>query len=339
MIYLLLAITVLALDFLYNAVLDEQKKYIWFFACFLTWFLLAFRGYRVGNDTIQYVNAFERIANIPWDKIYINFEKDTGFYYLTKFISSIWDNKTWFLAATAFLSLIGVFAYIRRNTTRPILALFFFITLANYHFLFTGVRQSIAMSVCLLALPFAEKKKFIRFVAIVILAGLCHKSAFIFLLAYVVVRRAITPFNMLINMVVISAISLGYEEVLTYVGDLLGYEYGVEELSNGVFFFAIVLAVLVLAWIYRNQWLDTTKDTVAMNMGVVTGGMWSIRLFSRTIERPAMYWLNCIPIVLTNIIEGVKEKNEYVYILSGSILIALLLFARRSIGMNYSFSF
>ncbi len=339
MIYILLAVLMLVLDYLYLKVIDSQKKYVWYFACFSMWFILAFRGYYVGGDTVQYIHAFNKSVHTPWSEISTVFEKDTGFYYFTKFLSSIWSNKTWFLAVTAFVSGIGVWIYIRKNTQRPVLALFFFITLANFDFMISGIRQSIAMSLCLLALPFAEKKKPIPFAFLVFIALMVHRSATIFLITYFVVRRKATAINMIVNAIVISTTAFFYEDVLGFANDLLDYDYGVESVGNGLIFYILLLAVLFVAYFSREAWLKSEKDTININMGIITTGMWTVRLFSRTIERPLMYWLNSIPVVLTNAIEGFKGKKEYDYVRYIAIILALGLFAKRHLGMSYYFSF
>ncbi len=339
MIYIGLALLVLILEYFYRNVPERQKKAVWFLACFIVWFFMAFRDYNIGADTPVYIQHFKTVQRLSWDKIPHHYDKDTGFYFLLKALSIIWSNNTWFLAATAFLALIGVFSFIRRNTARPVLALFFFITLGNFHFILTGMRQAIAMSLCLLALPFAEQKKPLRFAALVILGAMCHKSAYIFLLAYFIVRRQISPLNMLINAAAIAVAFFSYETLLAYANEILEYDYGVEELSNGYLFFAIVLAVMILAWLYHKAWIKENRNTVAMNMGVVALGMWTIRLFSRTIERPAIYWLNSLPVILANVLDNQANRKLYSYFYYGAILVALVLFARRSIGLPYAFIF
>ncbi len=337
LVYISLALIMLVLDTVYLRVADRFRNRIWVVACFAMWFVLAFRGERIGNDTIIYLDHFDNLIDLPWNDIVREFDRDQGFYYFVKLTTLISHNHVWFVALTSFLSCIGVWVYIKQNAERPVLALFFYITLANFAFIITGIRQGMAMSFCLLALSFVKDKKLIKFAVLIFLAYLCHKSAILFAIMYFIGRRKVNIINMIINVIAIAVMYFGYERWLALANDLLGYDYEVEELSNGGMFFVVLLAVMVLAFISHKVWLKGDKNTISMNMGVITTGMWTIRLFSRTIERPAMYWLNSIPVILTNSIEAFKGTDYYFVVQVAPIGMAFLLFLYRSLGVNYAF--
>ncbi len=337
MIYIILSLWVLFLAILFFHFKEEQRKYLWYAACLSVWFIIGFRGYHTGPDTIGYVRGFEHVSAIDWKFVAENFEKDTGFCFLSKALSYISSSPVWFLSAMAFLACIGVFDYIGRNTKNPVLALFFFITLGNFMFLLTGMRQAVAMSLCLLSLRFVEKKNLLLFAVLVLLGAACHKSAFVFLPTYFFVQRKITALNMFFNFLGIMLCVLFYTSLLSHVNELLEYDYGVEELSNGYVYYAILLLVMMLSFFTKDRRIYDEKNTINTNLAVVATGMWSIRLFSRTIERPSMYWLTAIPVILTNALEDLRGTRWYFFFNALYILIAWVLFARRTIGLEYHF--
>lgn len=334
MILILLALWLMLLSGLYPMLNEKQRRLAWFLACFSMWFLLAFRSDHTGADTIGYVRNFHFVRYLTWGQIPLNFTKDTGFWYLSKALSCISVSDIWYLGCMGFLSCLGVWDYLRRNTEEPVLALFFFVTLGNFLFIMTGMRQSVAMSMCLLSLRFAEKKNIPGFLFWLVLGGLCHKSAFLFLPMYYLARRKLTFPNMIINVSGITLCVIFYSFFLQNANELLGYSYEVEEVNSGVIFYLILLLALATVFFRNKPEVGDVKTTINTNMAVIAAGMWTIRLFSRTIERICMYWLTAIPVVLTNALTtgngGKGGICKYLW-----ILIALLLFAKRAVEFEY----
>ena len=59
-----------------------------------------------------------------------------------------------------------------------------YVTLGLYTFMVQGLRQAIAMSICLFSIEFVKKRKFIPFFLVVFLASTYHKTAIVFAVIY-----------------------------------------------------------------------------------------------------------------------------------------------------------
>lgn len=339
-VYLGLAIfELIVLLFFYQSKTDKAKMWLYILACLGLLLVVGLRSNYTGNDTIGYVDSFLEIKYIDWDDITDEFRTDYGFYYFTKFIRLFTDSPVIYLLITAFLSLFGVFDLIWRNSKSPVLSLYFYITIGNFWFILTGIRQAIAMSICMLAMRFVQNRKIIPFLLCIWLAAQMHHSAYIFVVMYFLGTRKVDIINMLINTVVTVIAYFSYEELLDYANELLDYDYGVEQTDNGLIFFAILLVVIVFAFITKPDWVKDKKSLVIMNSGVLTGIIWFFRLVGRTAERPSMYWLNTVPVMLSESVESIEDRQGRMYIRLVIIGFTLLFFAYRARGVYYNFCF
>lgn len=338
--YLGIAAFELIVYLIYNqAQNDKQRKWLFILGCLGLWLFVGLRSDNTGADTIGYVKSFHTIANIRWDGMVEAYNRDHGFYYFVKLLREITDSSLVFKLVTAFASLIGVFDLCWNNTKRPVLALYFYVTIGNLGFVLTGLRQAIAMSVCMLSIRFIQKRKFIPFLLLVLFAAQFHHSAYIFLVMYFLGTRRVDVLNMLITIGVTIVAYFSYERLLDIANEVLDYNYEVEELSNGGIFFAILIIILVLALITKSNWMKDIKERVVMNTGILAVVIWVFRLISRTAERPSMYFLNAIPVVLSESIDSIEDHQDRLLVELGAIALTFAFFAYRSIGCYYAFGF
>ena len=338
--YLGIAAFELIVYLIYNqAQNDKQRKWLFILGCLGLWLFVGLRSDNTGADTIGYVKSFHTIANIRWDGVVEAYNRDHGFYYFVKLLREITDSSLVFKLVTAFASLIGVFDLCWNNTKRPVLALYFYVTIGNLFFIMTGIRQAIAMSICLLSIRFIQKRKIIPFILLVLLAAQFHHSAYIFIVMYFLGTRRVDALNMLITIFITVAAYFSYAGLLNIANDVLGYDYGIEETGNGGIYFAILLIVLVLALITKTRWMKDIKERVVMNTGVMCVVIWVFRLIGRTAERPSMYFLNAIPVVLSESIDSMENKQDRMLVELGAIALTFAFFAYRSIGCYYAFGF
>lgn len=329
-IYLGLAAFELVLHALYlQSKSEKTKKWIFFTACVSIFLVVGLRSETTGTDTPVYLANFSSINRIDWKNIATEFSKDSGYYFFVKLIRALTDSKTVFLLTTAFMSLFGIFDLIKRNSKAPVLALYFYITLANFSFILTGIRQSIAMSFCMLSVQFIQKRKLIPFLLLVLLAAQFHHSAYIFLVMYFLGTRKINGLNISISVLVTIAAYLSYEKLLDIANELLDYAYDVEYLNNGFIFFAILLFILTICILTKDRWITSLKETVMMNSGIICAIIWVFRLIGRTAERPSMYWLNTIPVILPEALSSIEQPQTRKIITLFAIILSFAFFVYR----------
>lgn len=166
-----------------------RKNYI-IFIMILFIIQSGFRHLAVGDDTFAYYEMFEGIKHTSWNDVIRDFFsgsqtgiKDPGYNILQKSFASIIPNFRFFLIAIAilFFTSLGKLFYKYTNSIQEIL-----VTVALYQCLYysfmsiTGIRQTIATSILLFAVPYLLDKKWLKGAILIILAATQHKSALLF---------------------------------------------------------------------------------------------------------------------------------------------------------------
>jgi hypothetical protein len=128
-----------------------------------------------------------------------------------------------------------------------------------------------------------------------------------------------------------------YDKLLVFANDILDYDYGVEETGNGGIFFVILLVINAFALMSKVTWVKGNKELVILNSSIICNILWVFRLISRTAERPTMFWLNAVPVELSESIESVYDRETKTYIQVAAIIFAFVFFAYRSLGIPYAF--
>jgi len=157
---------------------------------FVLFILTAFRGKMIGNDTIFYIHFFDFIANSGVNKsIWI----ESGYQYLVLVMTKIFRNPQLFLIIVATFSYIVTFRFISKYSKDKLLSTIMFLAFL-WSFYLSGVRQVIAMNICLLSYEQMMHKKNIIAVVLVLLAAQFHTSAILFLSLFLVKKIKINNY-------------------------------------------------------------------------------------------------------------------------------------------------
>jgi hypothetical protein len=99
-----------------------------------------------------------------------------------------------------------------------------FIFVGCWHGTFNGVRQYLGCTVIFLGRRYIFERKFKQYLAVVIIAYLCHQSALVFLGLYFLARPKFS-YSMLFLVILVSVVlSLSYN----YIGDVIGWLHDTE---------------------------------------------------------------------------------------------------------------
>ena len=140
----------------------------------------------------------ERTMELTLENAYSNYRSyyhhtGIGFQILERILVFLHADVQWLYFVTSFIILGFTFAAIWQQSTRPFLACLFFVITGNFFLSMNIVSQFIALSICLFACAFAEKRKPIWFFLLVALAATFHISALIFLPVYFLPKLKIKP--------------------------------------------------------------------------------------------------------------------------------------------------
>ncbi|WP_156913933.1 EpsG family protein [Brevibacterium album] len=113
--------------------------------------LAAGRGEEVGTDTSMYHRFFREVAPNSLADSLERIPQEAGYVTLMYVVRQFTGDFQVFLLLCSLLTVVPVLMAIRRASSMPVLSLFLYIALSYYLLSFNGIRQSIAVSLVLLA--------------------------------------------------------------------------------------------------------------------------------------------------------------------------------------------
>lgn len=171
---------------------EKYKKIVSILAGSCIILLLSLRHESMGIDlayqtSTGYLGSFDSIGHMSWKQVlttqqFLSYER--GYIIYNKVVATIFHNRQFFLTITAILSVAPFMYLISKESDSPVFSYIVFLGMPFFHLMFSGLRQSIAIGLCVLALCCIMEKKPVKFVILTIVAYFFHSSAGIFLIAY-----------------------------------------------------------------------------------------------------------------------------------------------------------
>ena len=151
--------------------------------------LSGLRNWAVGSDTYQYYYIFDMVKQDTWATLLDNFihyeGKDPFYRIFIKAFQLFSCSYQVYLIFVAIIFMTALGNFILKNTSQIRHAVLAFVVYMGYFYGFfsiTGTRQTIATAFLLWSFEFIKKKKYLPYVILVLVAGLFHISALVFLL-------------------------------------------------------------------------------------------------------------------------------------------------------------
>lgn len=289
---------------------ERAKNWNLMMALIPVFVLIAFKAECIGTDTSNYLNYLSSFGDE------INYGEDgekameLGFQYLMIVLNRITDNSQSLLVTLGGLTVISLYCFIKQTARNWCLALYFFICLGFFQFVMTGIRQSMAIEIMLLAYPFIKKRKIVLYMMMVALAFLFHKSAIVCAPMYLIANMKINKRNTVLMVVSMTILFIFSEKLLLTASDLMNYDYGIERTDNGFVFLFIVLLITYFAHRNKKNLLARSPETKhQFNSNYVSVILWIVRMVSRTVERLSLYFMPYTYVLLEQTISS-QPKNR-----------------------------
>lgn len=322
----------------------EKLKVIMTLIAILPMFLLfVLRNKSMGTDTFGYVRAFQySIPKHSFQELLRGDYGDTevGYLIYVKVITLFTNNYTIFFLINGIIIFGALLHFAFRYTENPFVFFFLFIALGTYAFINTGLRQSLAIAICIFAFDFVRNRKLIPFLLLVLLAYFFHKSAMVFLLIYPLGSIKQTDWMIFTYVILAVVFVAGFAAFQGLFNEILGYEYEIEETGNGGIFmiFVFVLCSFSIFMLFDKKEEKEKKDSDAllMQLSLMAVVFWLLRLISRTAERISFYYIIGLYAYFSRAIGIEKDKlsNLCKWLL---ILASFVLYVYRNVGAQYIF--
>jgi hypothetical protein len=200
-----------------------------------------------------------------------------------------------------------------------------------------GMRQSIAMSICLFAYMFAEKRKLMPFLILVAMATLIHKTAILFCIVYPLPHVKLKPIYIFLVIIAIATAMYSSQHIINFANDLWEKEYNDRVLSGGYIASAIYVLICAFCLFASKYPLEDNVDNMMFYVLVIGFISYLGRYIgTRAAERVSFYFTFSQLILLPNTLKNgrIGEKDK-VAVEMAILFLCILLFMYRLHDSNF----
>lgn len=260
MIYLIIIVLLLFLSINYDVNGRKKSKDFWCFVVLVLFTAVAGMRYKLGLDTARYLYHFYHDVPKLWDLAWedLSYGSDPLFKLLNSTVLSLGGRfyVVQFIQS-AFVNIL-VFKYIKRHTPYIFTALFFYFIWQYYGYNMEEMRAGIALVICLFANDYCLEKKWIKAIALYMIASLFHFSAIICIVTPLLLRLRFNFVGLLVAIAVFVAgvFVAPYIEENMYMlefsdavyGKVMGYMDDEMYTESGLNIFGYITSIMLYAY-------------------------------------------------------------------------------------------
>lgn len=245
---------------------------------------------------------------------------EIGWLLLTKCISLFTNNLQVYLTIIAFLQIIPIAYVIGKYSNNIVLSYFIFACLGFYVHYFSGIRQTLALSIIILAFDQLYRNRYAWYVFFVLLASSIHISAVFFFIMWPLYRMKL-PFLVAIAIIAgMLAIMPLYQGIISKVLDILfesRFEGYLDDEGSAITMFIVYGIILLASYVIRaeNPMLNYLRMLLLVGVASQSLGV----LGNGAITRIGYYFNVFLMILLPEMINKFKESER------GSISMAAII--------------
>ncbi len=255
---------------------------------------------------------------------------EIGFYSFAWIIAKVFYYPQYLILFSAVIVTACVMRFIRLYSKDCGISVTMYICLGLLTFNMNGMRQAIAMAICLIAYDFIVKKRPIPFVLTILVAMSFHKTAIIFLPFYLITYVKYNFWHVSIFMGIIALFYRFSSVLIEAFDDAMDKSYATAESfeGGGIVVVAIYICILILAVMYRKA-LDGDTAKRCFFMTITGFALYCARYFSAGIfERVSYYFFYYSILLLPEVISKAPEQERRLVKL-GIICLSTVLFIYR----------
>jgi len=302
-------------------------------AFFLIWMiLLCLRSEEVGTDLDIYKYHFMNYPRLSWRNIFsgiLSGQFEAGYVLLSKLMSYVTSNFRWVIVSTAGISVIPLWKLYREEENAGFLSVVMFLNIASFPMYFSGLRQAMAMAFMVPCYRFCKEKRLWKFLPMVFLAFLFHRSALILLLMYPVYHaRLKKQIHILYLLPLIGVVYYFKIPIFRFLfmfmeGTYGDYSAGIH--ATGAYSVLLLLVVLLIYAFFVPEQQKMDEETVGLRNLMILSVLFQTFAGAHSIAmRMNYYYLPLIPLLIARVVE--RSKMRYESLIKVSVISMVLFF-------------
>lgn len=307
----------------------KPKKIVYLSVMFVLMFLASVMRYGMGNDYFSYMRIYNDLINAEWGEAFgLGFEP--LFVVVAKLLSEITHNTEimyMFFAAVILAPVcISVYKYSKNVWVSIVVYLCFTLFYNSLNF----IRQSIAVSVLILAFGFIKEKKIVPVLIMAVIATLFHYTAAVFIpfyllslikptKKYLIIYGSVSVGTLLICLIMKAVGANPLNLVADLVTAVTGKDYSGYigstwfETGFGVQYLIMPFAVLAFVLVsYFLGWKEKEDAPVLLQFTLMNATIWSFITYAFIVERLSMFIFIFSVFTIPSVLAYYEEKAEAV---------------------------
>lgn len=291
--------------------------------------ILCLRDESIGRDLMNYKHYFEKINALEFKDSFSVFsgELDVLYILLNWVVGRFTNNYQLFLAIVAVMTVLPIAAVYCEDREHGFLKLVLFMNMSIFVMLFSGLRQSIAIAVAMIAYEFVKRKKLLAFLIFAIVALGFHHTAFMIFFYYPLYHSVFKKKHLWFIIPGVLAVFAFNEPIFTTMANYLSLffndKYAVVAESTQAYTMLFVFIVFaVLSYVIPDE----------KNMDKETLGLRNFLIFAVVLQcfapvhmlamRMNYYYIVFIPILIPKILKHAKAFSyESVLLVKGVLVV------------------
>ncbi len=306
------------------------------------------------NDTGTYISSFlnaQSLAEGFASGAYLDWIENPLSHFYRDLMRTVTDNYHVYFLLPALLLSVGIVKLCKSYSVNPAMSLMLYFCLGTYVMLsLAAFKQGMAMGILLIALPYAQQKRYVRYVVLVLIAMLFHFYAVVYLLVPLLFGK---PWGKTTWIMVAAAVAtlLTYESTLGALMesvDEMGGDIAAEELFDGN---SINLLRVVVYWVpglmalvfrHHVNYNSTKMENLFVNLSVLCACILTIglaegaNLYGRMAGYFEIYLALSLPMMIRKIF--VRDSARLVNLAASTLFLGYFLYEftiSKSFGSDY----
>lgn len=289
------------------------KKNIKLILAFITLSVISGLRIGVGTDYYLYETIYENIFNLSGDSSHI----ENGYVLLNKIIYYIFDDSRMLFFITAIITIGLIIKSINDYSNNYKLSIILFVMLGYYHSSFNGIRQYIAIAICMISMRYIKRKDFLKYIILIFISSLFHRTALIMIPLYFLLNIDYSKEKYTLLMSICFIIGLSYNfiayKILPYIGGFYFEKYGASiHMKNGlngkadyIYIISFIMICIISILLYDKIKIKTENNEIFLTMCILSIPFMMLgtrsQLFFRVSLYFSIYYIYLIPLVIQSL--------------------------------------
>lgn len=305
----------------------ERKEEISKQNCILIFFfvmlfmILALRDESIGRDLKNYKFYFENFSTLDFRGVFEG-KRDVLYVFLNWMVARYTNNYQVFLVIVALITVFPIAVVYNKDKQHSFLKIVLFMNMSTFIMFFSGLRQSIAIAVGVIAYEFVKRKKLLPFLLFAFIAWGFHHSAFMILLFYPLYHLTFKKRHLWFVVPAILMFFIFNNQIFTWATNLIDSAKYTSDMTNTDAYTMLILFIMFAVFSYIIP--DENKmDNEALGLRNFMLLAVLLQCFSpvhNLAMRMNYYYIIFIPMLIPKVITCAKENMKHIAYVSKIIL-------------------